>query len=170
MHTSAFQNCKKFVEKYLKDKFDKKLNILDVGSLNVNGTLKSLFAAHTGWKYTGMDISAGKNVDVVLKNAYKYPFDNSCFDVVVSTTVFEHDPMFWISFFEMARVVKNKGYIYICTPSAGPVHEYPLDCWRFYPGAYKALSIWCPKAKLIETYIGNNIPWKDNIGIFNIKK
>lgn len=170
MHPHAYKCARKFVEKYLNGMANDQLNVLDVGSLDVNGTLKPLFAVNNNWKYTGMDLQAGNNVDIVLEDMHKYPFQDSCFDVIVSTTVLEHDPMFWISFQEMVRVTKSKGYIYLCTPSAGRVHRYPLDCWRFYPDAYKALSMWCPSATLVQAYVSEKEPWKDNVGIFLVEK
>ena len=44
--------------------------------------------------------------------------------------------MFWVTFAEMARVVKAGGFVYISVPVNGPVHRHPMDCWRFYPDAY----------------------------------
>lgn len=43
MHPSAVKHAEYFVNKYLKDKKDQELTILDVGSFNVNGNLKALF-------------------------------------------------------------------------------------------------------------------------------
>ena len=170
MHPTAYENGKKFVDKYLGNKANEHIKILDVGSFDANGSLKSLFI-YADWEYIGIDIRAGKNVDVVLEDIYKYPYEDGYFDAVISTSAFEHDIMFWVTFREMVRVTKHGGNIYICAPSTGPVHRYSLDCWRFYPDAYKALAMWCPEAKIIESYIDDTSKaWKDNIGIFEIEK
>ena len=154
------------------------LDILDVGSYDVNGTSKDIFD-YSNWKYTGMDIKEGPNVDVIYDNNGVFPFDDNIFDVVVSSNTFEHDPKFWITFSEMVRVAKNNAFIFIDTPSAGPVHRYPVDCWRFYPDAYKALSEWKQEAKLLGQDINemscNNCHdepnfYKPNIGVFRVDK
>lgn len=158
MHTSAYNNCKKFKEKYLRP-----CTVLDVGSLDVNGCLKPIFE---GYEYTGLDLSEGKNVDVVLKDRYKFPFTNGAFSTVVSSSTFEHDESFWITFNEMERVLENGGYMYINTPNRGNYHGYPGDCWRFMKDAYRALERWNGKVELIEQYIDGSESWQDNVGIF----
>ena len=135
------------------------------------------------WEYIGLEIKeacegidisdpkyAGKNVDVIMVEQYKYPFADESIDVVVSTSCFEHDVMFWLSFKEMVRVSKNDGLIYLNTPSVGDYHAHPYDCWRFMKDSYMALSKWQPEAKLIEQYIDETSTNKDNIGIYKINK
>ncbi len=31
------------------------------------------------------------------------------------------------------------GLVAVIAPSGGYVHQYPLDCWRFYPDSWGAL-------------------------------
>ncbi len=172
MHPSAYTNAEKFANKYLANLKNEELKIVDIGSMDINGTLKPIFAQGK-WKYTGADLGAGKNVDVVIIDPYKHPFADSTFDVVISSSCLEHDPAFWVTFQEMVRIIKPQGYIYICTPFNARVHKNPIDCWRFYPDAYLALSKWCPQAKLIETYIDDKDKKQiffDNIGIFRVDK
>ena len=57
-------------------------HILDVGSRDINGTYRALIEGR-GWKYTGLDIVAGSNVDVVAK-PFCYPFPDGAFDIVIS--------------------------------------------------------------------------------------
>lgn len=167
MHNSAYKNGQKFFDKYCKENINNK-KILDVGSFDVNGTLKPIFAKG---QYIGMDLEEGKNVDVV-GNGHNMPFDSEEFDIVISTSCFEHDEMFWVTFLEMSRVLKVGGYIYINAPSAGYYHGYPKDCWRFYFDSWKALEKWAQLNKfniqLIENYIDtdNDDFWKDSVGIF----
>ena len=78
--------------------------------------------------------------DIVVEDAYSLPFGNDYFDAVVSTSCFEHDQMFLLTFIEVARVAKAGGFIYINTPSNGPYHS--KDNWRFYPDASLALAAW----------------------------
>jgi predicted SAM-dependent methyltransferase len=168
MHPSAYDNAIYFYNKYIKD-ITKVLKVIDFGSYDVNGTLKPLFNNH---EYIGIDMSEGPNVDIVCENNNVPLPDNSC-DVIVSSSNFEHDELFWLTFLEMCRLVRNDGYIYINAPSAGPYHAHPVDCWRFYADSWKALQRWAKMNKyeveLVETYVQKEW-WMDSIGIFKIKK
>lgn len=93
-------------------------------------------------KYICLDIEPHPSVDVVIKPGEKFPFENGSIDIIVSTSCFEHDPCFWVTFKEMCRVTKLDGFIYINAPSNGEYHKYPGDNWRFYPDAGQALAYW----------------------------
>jgi ubiquinone/menaquinone biosynthesis C-methylase UbiE len=81
-------------------------------------------------------------VDLVIENTSDLPFTDESFDYVVASSVFEHDPIFWKTFAEMIRVLKPGGCVYINSPSNGMIHRYPIDVYRFYPDAGKALEKW----------------------------
>jgi SAM-dependent methyltransferase len=167
MHDTAYKNGEKFFDKYCKDGIENK-TILDVGSYDVCGTLKPIFKEG---KYTGLDIEAGPNVDVVI-TPHEFPFERDSFDIIVSSSCFEHNPMFWLTFSEMCRVAKSGGYIYICAPSAGAYHGHPGDCWRFYADSWKALETWAKRnghdVELVESYVETDSyqSWKDSVGIY----
>jgi SAM-dependent methyltransferase len=63
--------------------------VLDIGSLDINGNNRQFF---DNCDYTGIDIGAGKNVDVIARG-HQYVAD-APFDVVVSTECFEHDEFY----------------------------------------------------------------------------
>lgn len=155
----------KFIETYL-DK-NQKLKILDVGSLNVNGSYRGLFN-NPGWEYTGMDIVDGKNVDVVVE-PYRWPFIDKCFDVVISGQTFEHVEFPWLTIKEIERVMKPGAMGCLIAPSAGYEHRYPLDCWRIFPDGFRALAKWA-KLNVIDSYIDQKGIWKLTILIFNKTK
>lgn len=171
MHHSAFVNCEKFVQKHVKDLIGKK--VLDVGSYDVNGTLKPIFE---GSEYVGLDMEKGPNVDVV-SDAHSIPFVDEYFDIVVSSSCFEHDDMFWVTFLEMCRVLKKGGLLYVQAPANGPYHGWPGDNWRFYEDSWKALEKWGKtqgqEIILIDSYIDRETPdpyqqriWDDSVGIY----
>src|SRR5947209_12120938 len=137
MHESAYQHGQSFFENYWRPEFRK---ILDVGSQIVNGTLRR--ARPPGAEYLGIDLAPGNGVDLVLDDPYVYPFADGAFDAIVSTSCFEHDQLFWLTFLECARVLSPRGYLYINAPSSGAYHGYPYDHWRFYPDAGIALENW----------------------------
>ncbi len=150
-------------------------NILDVGSMDVNGTLKPLipFGSH----YTGADIAEGMNVDVVLQDRDHLPFRTGTFDLVVSTSCLEHDRQFWVTFCEMVRVTKVDGYVYVSVPAEGPYHAHPVDCWRFLGDAAGALAEWSnrligPIITVAESFMVHprRDVWTDNVMIFRMPK
>lgn len=130
MHASAMRIAGKFLSAYHTRSAAK---ILEVGSMDVNGSLRRLQPVGSTW--TGVDIEDGPGVDVVVPIHSPLPFPDNCFDLVLASSVFEHDTAFWVTLEEMARVVKPTGFIYISAPSNGMVHRYPLDVFRFYPDA-----------------------------------
>ena len=114
--------------------------VLDVGSMAV-GAVSARDLFEPGFGYLGLDIEPANNVDFVPADPYLWAeLENESFDAVVSANVFEHNPYFWITMAEIARVLKIGGHACIVTPSRGGVHRYPLDCWRLYPDATAALA------------------------------
>jgi SAM-dependent methyltransferase len=143
--------------------------VLDVGSLDVNGTLRPFVPP--GMDYCGADMAAGPNVSLVLDDPYRLPFADE-FDIAVSTSCFEHAEFFWLLFAEMARVVKPNGFIYMSAPVQGPVHRHPVDCWRFYPDAGLALANWADRegwpVSLVESFIlpPGGAGWSDFVAVW----
>lgn len=114
------------------------LNVLDVGSYNVNGTFRSL-VENRGWRYTGVDTMAGPNVDVVTVNPFLFPFDDGTFDVVISGSTMEHVTAIWEWLPELVRVLRPGGFLAIHTHWKFPEHRYPVDCWRIMPDGMRYL-------------------------------
>lgn len=170
MHDSALRIGKAFLSSYVEARAGGDIAILDVGGLNVNGTLRSV--ADSQWRYVSVDISPGDGVDIVLDDPYTLPFPDESFDVALSTSCFEHDAMFWLTFLEMSRVTKEGGFVYLNAPSNGPVHRYPIDAWRFYPDASLALLKWSDRSgmpmTLCESFVANSEKdgWSDFVAIF----
>jgi SAM-dependent methyltransferase len=166
MHDTAMAAGAAFFEAYL---VGSRPRILDVGAMNVNGSLRSL--APEGADYVGLDLEAGLGVDVVLEGA-TYPFEADSFDACVSVSCLEHDAAFWDSFLEMARVCRPGGFVFLDVPSNGPYHAYPHDNWRFYPDAGLALERWAQRAgqpmQLIEsgTLRRRHDVWNDLVMVF----
>jgi SAM-dependent methyltransferase len=104
---------------------------LEVGSLDVNGSVRSLFSG----SYVGVDMRPGPGVDQVAF-ASELPFPAVSFDVVVSTEMLEHDPSPWLSMAEMGRVLRSGGHLLLTTRGNGfGEHNEPSDFWRFMPAA-----------------------------------
>ena len=143
VHASSYEKVDAFVRTYLGDFRDQPLTILDVGSqIVVNQPLsyKPLFDAPT-WNYTGLDVEAGVNVDVVPADPYRWDeLAADTFDIVVSGQAFEHIPYFWATAFEIGRVMRPGGLAVIIAPGRGPQHRFPVDCWRFHDDGFQAVA------------------------------
>ena len=103
--------CKRFFA-YARAKypayFDGPNRIAEFGSLNRNGTVRTFF---TGWTtYIGVDIRSGAMVDLISA-AKDHPFASESFDVVVSSSMFEHDPEWRLSLDAMLRCLKPTGIL-----------------------------------------------------------
>lgn len=166
MHDTAYELGTKFFAVYAPPK----AFILDVGALDINGSLKT--CAPPDARYFGLDTEAGKGVDMVLDDLYSLPFKDGVFDLVVSSYAMQHDSMFWLSFLELGRVIKPGGYIYVNVPSNGWYHANPIDAWRCYPDAGLALQNWARRQgqdiSLVESFVAprQEVIWNDFVMIF----
>lgn len=148
----------------------KTASVLEIGSQVVNGSLRENALPTT--RYVGLDLEAGDGVDVVVKAGEPLPVEDEAFDLVIASSVFEHDPAFWMTFLEMCRKAKEGGYIYINAPSNGMIHRYPQDNWRFYPDSAKALLQWAvsqgQNISLVESFTADrdNDIWNDFVAVF----
>jgi len=132
----------RLVAAYLDARRGVRTDVLDVGSLDVNGTYRRLFT-DAAWSYTGLDVVAGCAVDTVVADPYRWTeFRDASFDVVVSGQALEHIEYPWRTIEEMARVLRRGGVAFVIVPSAGPEHRHPVDCWRFLPDGLRALATW----------------------------
>jgi len=128
MHPQALQT----MQEMLTDHVRAGQTVLDVGSYDVNGTLRPL-CDQLGLVYTGLDLESGPNVDVVADNPYSFPFPSNSFDVVVSCSTMEHVKAIWRWVPELVRVLKPGGLLAITTHTCWPFHRHPVDCWRIMP-------------------------------------
>jgi SAM-dependent methyltransferase len=110
------------------------LRTLEIGSRDVNGSVRSLF---TG-EYVGLDAQTGKGVDV-LATSWDIPFNRNTFDVVVSTSMLEHDRYFWRTLQNVSWVLKPGGYFILTTVSWGFFEHDKPDYYRFLPDSWETL-------------------------------
>jgi hypothetical protein len=147
MHQSAYDKMASFVSRYLEGHHEKPLQILDVGSraFGVVAPKQRALFARPSWHYVGLDLEAGDNVDVVVKEPYCWSeVKSESVDVLVCSQVFEHAQFFWATMFEVARVLRPRGLLCMLSPSHGYLHRYPKDCWRF------GLDGWASLAELAQ--------------------
>lgn len=169
MHPSALQNCQGFFDAYAGAFIaSPDIKVVEIGSQDVNGSLRE--TCPQAFSYTGVDFQAGKGVDIVLNDPYELPFESESFDVVLSSSCFEHSEMFWLVFLEVLRILKPHGLFYLNVPTTGKFHRHPVDCWRFYPDSGIALIKWARRnglnPALMESYVQKGGMWQDYVAVF----
>jgi SAM-dependent methyltransferase len=129
-----------FRSRYLDARRNEPLTVIDLGSADLNGSYRALFALPP-WRYLGVDLVAGENVDIVLRDPYRWrELGSESIDVVVSGQTFEHTEFFWETMLEIARVLKPRGMCCIIAPSCGPEHRFSRDCWRIFADGFSAVA------------------------------
>jgi SAM-dependent methyltransferase len=171
MHYTVQRTFKIFLERYIKA--TKIVAVLEIESANVNGGLRDEKLKNMTW--VGVDLIEGPGVDFTIRVGEKLPFENGSFDLVVASSVFEHDIQFWNTFLEMSRVMRPDGILILIMPSQGNFHRFPLDAFRFYPDSGIALEKWGQFSKipiqLIESFTTRpmNDVWADYVAIYSIR-
>lgn len=114
MHTEPLEFFKSIKRQF--PKYFKKKKVLEVGSLNINGTIRSFFEE---CNYTGIDIGEGPGVDKVVH--IHNLIEPEEYDVVASTEMLEHDKYWRQSLTQMYENTKKKGLMIITC--AGPSRQ-----------------------------------------------
>src|SRR6267143_4340343 len=162
MHQHSFDSMAQFRGEHLDARRNEPLVIVDIGSADLNGSYRELFALPP-WRYIGVDLVAGENVDVVLRDPYRWrELDSASIDVVVCGQTFEHTEFFWETMLEIARILKPRGLCCIIAPSSGPEHRFPVDCWRFLPDGLRALARYAGLEVLEASTQWEDLPEYDN--------
>jgi SAM-dependent methyltransferase len=121
-----WQYCAKKYNKY----FDGPNHILEVGSYDVNGSVRDYFKNFT--KYIGVDWRPGPCVDVVcMAHDMDFPFK---FDTIITASMLEHDRHWDKSITKMVELLKDDGILLLSWGAAlNPPHEhYTADDGGFH--------------------------------------
>jgi hypothetical protein len=112
----AHYQQKKFC-KLIKNKFfkNKKISILELGSYNVNETLRNIF--NNTSEYIGLDLKKGPGVDIVY-DGKDIPI-NKKYDLCISCECFEHNPYYLKNFLQMISLTKQSGITVFTCASIG---------------------------------------------------
>ncbi len=108
-------------------------SIIEVGALDVNGSLRPILESVGPKEYIGVDMQQGPGVDVVCNaEDLLHRFGAKRFDIVVSTELLEHVKDWRKIISNMKNICKPGGIMLITTRSKGfPYHAYPYDFWRY---------------------------------------
>jgi SAM-dependent methyltransferase len=125
--------CIEFGKKYLGEKEVTGKRVLEVGALNVNGSLGDYIELLNPSSYVGIDLVMGIGVDQICPaELIVKVFGKESFDLVVCTEMLEHCKDWKLVIHNLKSVFKPGGTILITTRSKGfPRHDFPEDYWRF---------------------------------------
>src|SRR2546426_8193018 len=83
--------CLEFGRRYLRHDAITGKTVLEVGSMDVNGSLRAIVQRMAPSAYVGVDIATGPGVDVVCRASELVArFGEGAFDTVISTEMLEH--------------------------------------------------------------------------------
>ena len=109
--------CERVRERY--PEHFRHVNVLDIGSLDINGNNRWLFDQT---KYVGVDLVAGKNVDIVCP-AHELDFEPESFDTIISTECLEHDQHWNNTIAHALELLKPGGLLVLtCATTGRPEH------------------------------------------------
>jgi len=175
MHLSSIKNLENFFKVYLK--YYKTPKIIDIGGRVVSGQLSAKYLLkkfNLENNYSTADVVNDTGVDIYLKNPYNFKnIKENSYDIVISTSTFEHAEFFWLTYLEILKILKPSGVFYLNAPSNGDFHRYPRDYWRFYPDSGQALVNWGNyngyRSTLLESFISKKIlpeyQWNDFVAV-----
>lgn len=128
-----------FFKKYLDA--NREYKIIDIGSCRVNPVQQTYrdLIKNPKWKYVGLDIQKGDNVDILAKSADDYGIEKESYDVVISGQALEHVEDMNKFVLNMKYILKKQGVMCIIAPWTGRVHRHPVDCWRILPDGMRWL-------------------------------
>lgn len=107
--------------------------VIEVGSLNVNGSLRDHVMQLRPASYVGVDIQSGPGVDEVCNaDDVIERFGRAKFDLVLSTEVLEHVQHWRTVVSNLKQLTRPGGTLLVTTRSLGfPFHGFPFDFWRY---------------------------------------
>jgi SAM-dependent methyltransferase len=103
---------------YVKNKFPnffENVKVLEVGSLDINGTMRMFFS---NCDYLGIDVGEGRGVDLVCQGQ-EYDAPDETYDVCSSGECFEHNPYWAETFANMVRMCKSNGLVLFTCATTG---------------------------------------------------
>jgi len=107
--------------------------VIEMGSRDVNGTLRPYIEALKPASYIGVDFEPGPGVDVICRAEDSVNvFGQGSFDLLISTEMIEHVKDWRLIIHNFKNLLRPEGVLLITTRSIGyPYHGYPFDFWRY---------------------------------------
>jgi SAM-dependent methyltransferase len=107
-----------------------------------------------GREFTGVDLEAGENVDLVADicadfGALRATLGEARWGFVICSHVLEHTKKPWVAAENIKRLVRPGGHAFIAVPWVQAYHGYPSDYWRF---SFRGLAELFPGMKPVRMY------------------
>lgn len=107
-------------------------DVLEVGSYDVNGSVRPYIESLQPRRYLGVDAERGPSVDRVVDCEKLTEQVAGRWDVVIYTEMLEHVRNWRVCMEQLAAAMARQGLLLITTRSPGfPYHPFPEDHWRF---------------------------------------
>jgi SAM-dependent methyltransferase len=125
--------CIDFGKRNLKEEDVRGKSIIEVGSLNINGSLRATVENFGPDSYVGVDIKAGPGVDQICgADDLIEKFGCNKFDILICTELLEHVKNWQHVIHNLKNILKPSGILIITTRSKGfRYHGFPFDFWRY---------------------------------------
>jgi SAM-dependent methyltransferase len=137
-HPSVLEFCREYLTSA--DVHDKR--VLEVGSLDVNGSPRDHVLGLGPTRYWGVDLEDGSGVDEVMSFMNPLPLIwLEKWDVVICTEMLEHAQDWRLAVSNLKRALCPYGTLLVTTRSKGFArhYEHPGDFWRFELGDMRAI-------------------------------
>jgi SAM-dependent methyltransferase len=130
--------CREVKERF--PEFFHNSRVLEIGSRNINGSVREGFAA---CEYVGVDCHPGPAVDVVCLG-HEYPGEPESFDVVCSAETLEHDPHAARTIAHMLRLLRPGGLLFMTCAGTGRAEHGTIRTGESYgpdAGFYRNVTV-----------------------------
>jgi hypothetical protein len=141
MHESVLA----FIQEHIESEEVAGKRVLEIGSRNINGSVRPIISAMNPLSYEGIDRKAGFGVDIIedwggdgwVSRIVKY---SEKYDLVISTEMLEHAEDWRSALYCMKYALKPAtGILILTTRSPGfNLHDLP-DYWRFTLENFRAM-------------------------------
>jgi SAM-dependent methyltransferase len=113
--------------------------VLEIGAKDY-GSTTSFRDLYRDEEYVGVDLEAGKGVDVVADlTAGLGGLQEGGFALAICCSVLEHTPQPWALAANITRLLRADGQLYLSVPWVWRYHAYPDDYFRFSPRGVQVL-------------------------------
>lgn len=141
--------------------------VLDVGSLDINGSARQFF---TRCEYTGIDVGEGPGVDIV---SYGQDFNgpSNYYDVVLSAECYEHNPFWEDTFVNMHRMLRPGGmFLMTCATTGreehGTTRRAPQDAPLMVANGYNYYKNLEP----MDFALSNKVNLRDMFSVYQFRQ